>query len=195
MNKFQKGITATTEKSKAKGKAFAEVTDEIKTKVDKYVDNKASIKQLEADQLQIEEALIGHVRPQQDEMAFCGSFTKSLKVSGHNYELTYVTMDKFSVPQDEDALAAIKGLVKDKYLTMFEAKEIYSIKSDVSKDDKKMNALAAACEKAGIVIADYFDRVEKVVAKDDLDVKQYELGANNLATFRTLVRQAKPSLR
>ena len=195
MNKFQKGISATTEKTKTKAKAVAEVTEEIKTKVDKYVDNKASIKQLEADQLQIEETIIGHVRPQQDEMAFCGSFTKSMKVPGHNYEVTYGTMDKFSVPQDEEALAAIKGIVKDKYPTMFETKEVYKIKEEVSKDDKKMNALAAACEKAGIVIADYFDRVEKVVAKDDLDVKQYELGANNLAIFRTLVRQAKPSLK
>lgn len=194
-NKFQKGITATTEKSKTKAKAVAEVTEEIKTKVDKYVGNKTTIKQLEADQLQIEETLVGHVRPQQDEMAFCGSFTKSMKVPGHNYELTYVTMDKFSVPQDEEAIAAIKGVVKDKYSTMFETKEVYSIKSEVSKDDKKMNALATTCEKAGINISEYFDRVEKVVAKDDLDIHQYELGVNDLAVFRTLVRQAKPSLK
>jgi hypothetical protein len=194
-NKFQKSITATTEKSKTKAKAIAEVTEEIKTKVDKYVDNKATIKQLEADQLQIEEILVGHVRPQQDEMAFCGSFTKSMKVPGHNYELTYVTMDKFSIPQDEDSLKAIKNLVKDKYPTMFETKEVYSIKTDVAKDDNKMNALATACEKAKINISEYFDRVEKVVAKDDLDLKQYELGATALETFRTLVRQAKPSLR
>jgi hypothetical protein len=194
-NKFQKSITATTEKSKTKAKAIAEVTEEIKTKVDKYVDNKATIKQLEADQLQIEEILVGHVRPQQDEMAFCGSFTKSMKVPGHNYELTYVTMDKFSIPQDEDSLKAIKNLVKDKYPTMFETKEVYSIKTDVAKDDNKMNALATACEKAKINISEYFDRVEKVVAKDDLDLKQYELGATTLETFRTLVRQAKPSLR
>ena len=194
-NKFQKSITATPKKSKTKAKAVAEVTEEIKTKVDKYVDNKATIAQLEADQLALGDAIISHVRPQQDEMAFCGSFTKSMKVPGHNYEMTYVTMDKFSVPQEPEALSAIKDLVKDKYPTMFETKETYLIKADVAKDDKKMNALATACEKANIDISLYFDRIEKVVAKDDLDLKQYDLGAKALETFRTLVRQAKASLK
>jgi hypothetical protein len=195
MNKFKKAITPTSEKTKAKHKAIAEVTEDIQDKVDLFVDNKAKLKQLTADQLTLESAIVEHVRPQQDEMAFCGSHTKSLKVPGHNYEVTYVTMDKFSVPQDDDAKAAIKDLVKDKYDEMFEIKETYLIKEEIAKDDKKMNELATACEKAKIDISLYFDRVEKVVAKDDLDVKQYELGAENLVIFRTLVRQAKPSLK
>jgi antitoxin component of RelBE/YafQ-DinJ toxin-antitoxin module len=195
MNKFQKKISAVAVAPKTKSKSIAEVTEEIQTKVDKYVDNKATLKQLEADQLTLEADLIAHVRPQQDEMAFCGSHTKSMKVPGHNYELTYCTMDKFSVPQDETSIKAIKDLVKDKYDDMFEAKETISIKAEVLKDDKTMNKMADACEKAGLDISTIFDRVEKIVAKDDLDVKQYTLGAKLLETFRSLVRQAKPSLR
>jgi hypothetical protein len=195
MNKFQKKIDAVTAAPKTKSKSVAEVTDDIQNKVDLFVDNKAKLKQLDADQGILETAIIEHVRPQQDEMAFCGSHTKSLKVPGHNYELTYVTMDKFSVPQDEAPKKAIKDLVKGKFDDMFETKETYLIKEEIAKDDKKMNELATACEKAGIDIALYFTRVEKLVAKKDLDVTQYELGPKGLETFRTLVRQAKAALK
>jgi hypothetical protein len=195
MNKFQKKVTAVTTTTKTKYKAEAEVTEDIQDKVDLFVNNKATLKQLEAEQLTLEGAIVEHVRPQQDEMAFCGSHTKSLKVPGHNYTLTYVTMDKFSVPQDEDSLKAIKDLVKGKYDDMFEAKEKISIKEAVAKDDKLMNKIADACEKAKLDISELFDRVEVIKAKDDLDVKQYELTPKDLEIFRTLVRQAKPSLR
>jgi hypothetical protein len=195
MNKFQKKIEAVATTPKTKAKTIAEVTEEIQNQVDLFVKNKATLKQLEADQGILESAIIEHVRPQQDEIAFCGSHTKSLKVPGHDYELTYVTMDKFSVPQDDASKKAIKDLVKEKFNDMFETKETYLIKEEISKDDKKMNDLASACEKAGLDISLYFDRVEKLIAKKDLDVKQYELKASGLETFRTLVRQAKPSLR
>jgi len=195
MNKFQKKINAVAAAPKTKSKSIAEVTGDIQDKVDLFVDNKAKLNQLEADQGILETAIIEHVRPQQDEMAFCGSHTKSLKVPGHNYELTYVTMDKFSVPQDEAPKKAIKDLVKGKFDDMFETKETYLIKEEIAKDDKKMNELATACEKAKIDISLYFTRVEKLVAKKDLDVAQYELGPEGLETFRTLVRQAKPALK
>jgi hypothetical protein len=197
MNAFTKKIVAKkTDSSTKSAKGIADVSEEIKIKVDQYVDNKASIKQLEAEQAGLEVAIIDHVRPQQDEMAYCGSFTKSMTVAGNTAMLTYVTMDKFTVPQDEETLKALRDLVgRDKYNEMFETKEVYSIKPEIAKDDKKMNALATVCEKAGIDIAQYFDRSEKVIAKADLDRKQYELKSDKLEIFRTHVRQAKPSLK
>jgi hypothetical protein len=197
MNAFTKKIVAKkTDSSTKSAKGIADVSEEIKTKVDQYVDNKASIKQLEAEQAGLEVAIIDHVRPQQDEMAYCGSFTKSMTVAGNTAMLTYVTMDKFTVPQDEETLKALRDLVgRDKYNEMFETKEVYSIKPEIAKDDKKMNALATVCEKAGIDIVQYFDRSEKVIAKADLDRKQYELKSDKLEIFRTHVRQAKPSLK
>jgi gas vesicle protein len=197
MNAFTKKIVAKkTDSSTKSAKGIADVSEEIKTKVDQYVDNKASIKQLEAEQAGLEVAIIDHVRPQQDEMAYRGSFTKSMTVAGNTAMLTYVTMDKFTVPQDEETLKALRDLVgKDKYNEMFETKEVYSIKPEIAKDDKKMNALATVCEKAGIDIVQYFDRSEKVIAKTDLDRKQYELKSDKLEIFRTHVRQAKPSLK
>ncbi len=182
--------------TKTKSITTAEVTDEIKAAVDRFVRNKAELKRLEADQAAIEEAIVGHVRPQQDEINYCGSFTKSLKVPGNEFEVTYVTMDKFSVPQDEDALKAVKTLVKGLYDDMFETKETLSLKEDVVKNkDGTLDKLATACQAAGINVAEYFDRGEKVIAKPDLDRKQYELKVEDLETFRSLVKQAKASLR
>lgn len=196
-NAFAKKITAKKETSTLKdAKAVAQVTDEIKTKVDSFINNKSEIKRLEAEQITLEEAIVSHVRPQQDEMAYCGSFTKSLTVPGDNYTVTYVTMDRFSVPQDEPSLQAIKALVgPTKYDEMFETKETISIKKEVVGNDALLNKIAKACEDAGLDISLYFDRTEKVVSKDDLDRKQFELKPNKLEQFRALVKQAKPSLR
>jgi hypothetical protein len=191
-NAFSKKIAPT---SADKAEVLAKTTDEIQTQVDKFVLNKSEIKKLTAQQAALEEAIISHVRPQQDEMAYCGSFTKSLTVPGKDFQVKYVTMDKFTVPQGEDKLYEIKTLVGKKYDEMFESKDVYSLKDDISKDDKKMNALAKACEKAGIDITQYFDRTNKIISRNDLDVKQYELTQKQLVTFRTLVTQVKPSLR
>lgn len=181
---------------KTKSITTAEVDDDTKAKVDRFVRNKAELKRLEADQTAIEEAIVAHVRPQQDEINYCGSFTKSLKVPGNEFEVTYVTMDKFSVPQDDETLDAIKDLVKDSYEDMFETKETLSLKEDVVKNkDSMLDKLAAACQAAGIEVSLYFDRGEKVIAKADLDRKQYGLKAKDLETFRSLVKQAKASLR
>ena len=55
--------------------------------------------------------------------------------------------------------------------------------------------MAAAIEKAGLNIADYFDVADKVIARDDLDRNQYKLNKSKLEEFRTMVRQNKPALK
>jgi hypothetical protein len=195
-NAFTKKIAA---KTVDKAEVTAETTDEIKGQVDQFVINKAAMKKLEAQQAAIEEAIIGHVRPQQDEVAYCGNFTKSMVVPGKDSQVKYVTMDRFSVPQEAEALEEVKKLVGKKYTDMFETVQAISIKKEIlngsKESDATLNKIATACEKAGLDIATIFDRTEKVVGKDDLDKKQYELKPKELEIFRTLVRQAKPSLR
>jgi hypothetical protein len=44
-------------------------------------------------------------------------------------------------------------------------------------------------------IATIFDKVDKVVAREDLDRHQYELTPDKLAMFRALVRQSSPALK
>ena len=182
-------------KAASKSKAAATVNEEISNKVDLFVANKAELKRIEADMKDIESAIIEHVRPQQDEMAYCGSFTKSLTVAGKVSSVLYSTSDRFSVPQDDDAQAGIKKLVGKKFDDMFEVKRSIAMKESALKDESTLNKIAAACEKAGLNIGDLFDVADKIIAKDSLDEKQYLLKPAQLAEFRSLVRQSKPALK
>lgn len=177
--------------------AVAETTKDIAKKVSQYIVNKAELKRLEAEQGDLEGDIIAHVRPQQDEMAYCGTFVKSLHVPGANDDrVTYVTSDRFSVPQEDDAQAEIKKLLgPKKYDEFFDSTSTIAIHPDVLKDEKTLNKIAAACEKAGLNIGEIFTNTVKIVATKGLDEKQYQLPKTKLNTWRTLVRQAKPALK
>jgi hypothetical protein len=164
--------------------------------VDQYVKNKAELARIEAEQLDLHTAIVEVVRPQQDTLAYGGEFTKSLDVPGKESKVVYVTSDRFSVPQDDETLAAVKELIgKKAYDSFFEVKPTITIKAAVAKDDKLLNQIATACEKAGLDIAVLFDKVDKVVAREDLDRNQYDLPQEKLAMFRALVRQSSPALK
>jgi hypothetical protein len=190
-----KSVSEATPKSATK-KIQASVTPAIKSAVDSFVANKASIKALEARQIETETTIITHVKAQQDSQAFNGNFSKSFLVPGNNTEVTYVTSDRFSVPQDEETLAGLKKLIgATKFNEFFGSKPSIVIKSTVIANDAIMNKIAAACEKAGLNIGEIFEATTKVFAKDDLDIKQYSLPKEKLPLFRTFVRQNKPALK
>jgi hypothetical protein len=181
--------------SKSTTKIAADLTSDIKFKVDTFVTNKAEMKRLEAEQKEIETAIIEHVRPQQDKLAYGGTFVKSLQLQGVSNTVTFVTMDKFSVPQDEESVEAIKKLLNGKFNDLFETTRFISMKKEAVANEDILNKIAKACEKAGLSIGEIFDVGDKIVAKDDLDRKQYDLPKTKLEVFRTLVRQAKPALK
>jgi hypothetical protein len=181
--------------SKSTTKIAADLTSDIKFKVDTFVNNKAELKRISAEQAEIETAIIEHVRPQQDKLAYDGTFTKSLQLQGVSNSVTFVTMDKFSVPQDEEAVAAIRKLLNGKFNDLFETKRFISMKKEAVENETILNKVAKACEKAGLSLGEIFEVGDKIVAKDDLDRKQYDLPKTKLAEFRTLVRQAKPALK
>ena len=188
--------TATEKPSKKSDIPQAEVNTAIQAAVDTFVTTKATIKTAEAQLKELETTIIEHVRPQQDELAYCGSFTKSLKVPGKDSSVLFSTSDRFSVPQEPETQTAIKELVGTKnYDAFFQIKRTISVKSTVITDEDKLNTMAQAIEKAGLSVADYFDVADKVVARDNLDLNQYKLPKARLASFRTLVRQNKPALK
>ena len=195
MNAFDKIATpAKPKKGKKSTKIAAEVNDEIKIAVDEVIRLKAKIKSLAQTLEDNETLVIDHVRPQQDEHARNGNFSKSFEVEGEKGSLVYTTSDKFSMPTDEDTLAELKKLVgPKKYDEIVEIVRVVSIKSEVLKDDKLVNKIVGVLAKAGI--DNIFDVVDKPVAVSGLDVKQYELPEDKLEIFRTLVKQAKASLK
>lgn len=171
----------------------ATVNTTIKKAVDLVITTKAEIKRLEAEQKENEQVIIDHVLPQRDKLARKGQFTKSLLVEGSkNKSLKCIWADKFSVPQDKESLKVLNEIGAQE---LIEENRSISVKSSVLKDEKALNKLAKAVEKAGLDISDFFDVIDKTQAIKNLDEKQYELDDEKLGVFRTIIRQAKPSLR
>jgi len=182
--------------SKKSSKLTANVSDEMKDDVDLIIQLKARIKADSAALGEKESGVIEAVRAQQDERAFAGEFSKSFEVAGNTGSLTYVTSDRFSVPQGEEELSALRQLIgTEKYANLFKEKTTLSIRGPVLSNETLLDQILTACETAGLDLNNIFEKVVKVEATDSLDEKQYSLGVAKLPQFRTLVRQNKPALK
>ena len=175
----------------------AVVPKSVAKSIDEFVTIKSSIKSEEADLKVLETQIIECLREQQDKLAYTGQFTKSLLANGltKTARVTYVTSDRFSIPQDEASLAEIKRIVGTAYDNMFETKRVITMKKDALENETLLMKIATACEKAGMPLVEAFDVCDKVIAKSGLDEKQYSLPKDKLSIFRTLVKQNKPALK
>lgn len=181
---------------KKSSKVQAKVTDEIKAQVDQFVSIKGQIDALAAKKDQCQDKIISHVRPQQDELAYKGEFTKSLSVPGNIGELTYVTTDRFSMPKEEEAQGALKELFGEHFEECFKTKRTIVLKDEVQEDAVFMDKLIKAVKAAGREFSDTFDVTDSLVQKPDLDQKQYQfLPKEKLETFRSLAKPYSPSLK
>jgi apolipoprotein N-acyltransferase len=82
INPFE-ALASTVKPAAAKDeKVSATVTPEISVLVDSILAHKADIARLEAEQKQFEEQVIAHIQPQQDDLAYAGSYTNSMTVQG-----------------------------------------------------------------------------------------------------------------
>lgn len=184
-----------TASKSAASKIAAAVNPKIKQTVDRVIELKAKIKQLEADESQAEQTIIEHVQPQQELQARQGNFSKSFLVEGQTGSLTYIVTDKFSVPKDEEVHEELKKMLGQKFDEFFEYKRTVALNEKVQENTTLVNKIIKACETAGISLAEAFNVTDVLVSKKDLDKRQYELDANTLATFKSLVKQYKPSLK
>ena len=181
---------------KKPSKVQANVTDDIKAQVDQFVSIKGQIDSLSAKKEQCQDKIISHVRPQQDDLAYNGEFTKSLSVPGNIGELTYVTTDRFSLPKEEEAQQALKDLFGEHFDECFKTKRTIVLKETVQEDEVFMDKLIKAVKAAGRDFADTFDVTDSLVQKPDLDQKQYQfISKDKLETFRSLAKQYSPSLK
>jgi hypothetical protein len=188
-------FAALGKKSKAKKKestvkVSVETDEKTKELIDEFCTKKAKIAKLEQEQESASVKIIDFVRPRHDKLARSGEFTKSVIAEGNKSRLTFVTADKFVVPQDEETQEELRKFLGDRFDNFFETDETIKIKSSVD-----LEKLAEQLEKAGIDIAEIFEKDSKLVTKKGLDQKQFQLSEEDLTVFRTLVRQYKPSLK
>lgn len=183
-------------------KVIAQVTPEIMTAVDSVITIKQEIKAKEGELAVQEGIVIGHVSPQQDNLARAGDFTKSLLVEGNAGNVLYNTADSFSVTAmnkaegGEAVQEAVKNLIGDeRYVAWFKKKRTIALKENVVLDQEKIGAIVAAMRAAGLELGEYFNVTDVVVHCEDLDRKQYELDDQTLGEFRALVPPRKAALK
>ena len=189
-------------KSDSPGKKKSDVVAAVVPKavakaIDEFVNIKVMVKSGEADLKVLETSIIECLREQQDALAYAGQFTKSLAANGltETARITFVTSDKFSVPQDEESLAELKRLTGKDFDNMFETKRVIKVSEKALTNETLLTKIAGVCEKAGIPLSEVFEVGDKVIAKEGLDEKQYKLAKEKLPIFRTLVKQNKPALK
>jgi hypothetical protein len=188
--------TAPVTKTKKSSMPTAEVTNPVKNSVDLVVSHKAEICRLEAELATHEVNIIDHVRPQQDEAARAGNYSKSFRVPGNTGALTYVTSDRFSAPKDTAIIEQLKQLIgMTRFEEWFETKRTIKLKPDAQADQTFIQKLVKVVSDAGMNLGDAFEVTDALVTKDGLDEKQFELPPTKLEEFRTLCRQAKPALK
>jgi hypothetical protein len=194
---FGKLAKTVVTKPKKSDKVIASVSEQAQTNIDTFVENKAKIAQLTGENKTLEEIVIEEVYEQQRTMAIdSGEYVKTFSVPGKTATVTYVTTDRFSVPQDAEVLAEVKKLIgAQKFNAFFITRQTISLKENVVKDEDLLNKISDACEKAGLPIADIFDVTEKTFACDGLDEKQFQIPVEKLPEFRAMVKQTKASLR
>jgi hypothetical protein len=70
------------------------------------------------------------------------------------------------------------------------------MKKEALKNEDLLNKIVAVCEKSGMALNEAFEVGDKVVAKKDLNQKQYSvIPKDKLPIFRTLVKQNKAALK
>ncbi|MEM4251325.1 MAG: hypothetical protein QW828_05790 [Candidatus Bathyarchaeia archaeon] len=195
--KFDKIAKTSGATSSSSSRKVANVSDAVKAAVDVFIALKAHLAQLKSELESNQKTIVDNVWPQYEELARKGQFTKSLDVPGNTGKVTFVQSDNWSIPQDEATLKMLKDLLGEAlYDRLFTVKRTISIKKSVLEDEKLLNRIATACEKAGMDIGDVFDVGDKVVATPDLDRRQFEeVPREKFAEFRSLVHQYSPSLK
>lgn len=186
-------------KAEAKAKSSkiaATVTDAIKSAVDGFIRIKAQLAALEAEKVDYATAIIDHVRPQQDRLAYTGQYSKSFSVAGTTGEVLYTATDRFSVPKGEAEQEALAACVGNKFFEEhYETRRQVVVKPSATENKELMAKWRKAIEAAGLDFGDVFEVTDTLVAKPDLDVAQYELKPDKLAEFRTLCKQYTPGVK
>ena len=194
---FGKIAKTAVAKPKKTDKVVASVSTAAQENIDKFVANKATIARLTGENKDLESVVIEEVFEQQKTMAMdSGEYVKTFSVPGKTATVTYVTTDRFSVPQEPEVLDEVKKLIgAQKFNAFFTTRQTIALKESVVANEDVLNKIAAICEKAGLPIEEIFDVTEKTFACNGLDEKQFQIPVEKLPEFRALVKQTKASLR
>jgi hypothetical protein len=188
--------TATTE-PKAKGKSKVPtipaeiVPDDLKRKVDDFLQAKEISKSAEATMMVLGQEIEGFCKAYQDERAYEGAYSKSFKLTGEEKTLTFASSNRWSInPQDYKRLSDYLGDAAKRLL-----KVSYSVRL---RDEvfQKPELKEALMQMVGARFGEFFISEPDVKVSETFDSELYSvLEKDQLQEFRAFARQYKASLR
>lgn len=194
-NAFDAFAGKKTPAKKTSQKIPAKVTNEIKKCVDLTITNKAQIKRLDVETKKAELTIIEHVYPQQETAAREGNYCKSFTVEGNDGAVTYTTVDKFSVPKEDNVEAEIRQLLGKDFDTYFRTVRTVQFTEEAMQDKGLINDMVAVAQEHKYNVPDVFSIVDELATMKGMDESQFNLPKAKLTALRTLIKQYKASLK
>jgi len=194
-NAFDAFAGKKTPAKKTSPKIIAKVTDDVREAVDLAITNKAQVKSLEAETKKAELVIIEHVFPQQETAAREGNYCKSFTVEGNDGALTYTTIDKFSVPKEQEVEDEIHKLLGKDFNTFFHMLRTVKFTEKAMQDKDLINDMVVVAQEHDYEVPDVFSIVDELATVKGMDESQFNLPKAKLAALRTLIKQYKASLK
>jgi len=167
------------------------LSDDMKSRIERYLEAKKEKKNAEADMKTEEPAIIEFARKAQDKNAFAGNYNGSYNIGGL---VKFVTQDRFSCPQDEDVQKEVKKVLGKYYEEIIETEVSVSLKPEVFTNKKLKEELVKII---GSRFSEFFVTETKISVKEGFAQEQYKIAGSQkkLDDIRALLPQYKPSIR
>ena len=159
-----------------------------------YLKHKENKKNEETLMRQEEEIVLSFAKAKFDEDGLAGKFNHSYKIVSDDKSASFITVDRFSIGQDQDVQNRAKDLLGDQYSEVIEEDKEVVMKDEVFTDEALKKELVAL---VGDKFAKFFMTQKKFVVKKDFNQKIFKIAGNKdkLAQIREVIVPTKPSLK
>jgi hypothetical protein len=187
--------TATVAPAKSKKTSvptLANVPEEIKAAVDRYIEASDQVKIHTAEKDASGAQVIEFVREAQDADGYAGRYRNSYGVPGISGKVVkFVSSNRFSIDAtDADRLQEILG---DKFVEMIDQRASVVLKAEVMENEALQEELMALI---GERFADFFETKLALAVREGFDQQVFAVvKQEDLPELRTLCRPYKPALR
>jgi len=124
-----------------------QLPERIKNSIDLLSKLKTQQAQLHIQIKDAEKSTLTYAHDQQDKNGYKGQFSKSLKMVTDKNAITYTSGDSFEVDQNRVSVSALKNLVRDKFLTLFNVRRVIGFSQDAKGDQGLQGQLYNVCVK------------------------------------------------
>lgn len=192
-NLKQASTTKTTATKKKKEKVFTPVADDVKKAIDALQMAKKAKKEAEAEINFHGGIIIKALNEIQDSDGFKGKFQSSYDIKGDTETAKFVATNKATVSlNDKESIEKLVG--ESGFAELFEERLTVSLKPEVLESDELQKEADSFLTPERI--AKFFNVVSSLaIAQDYVENVYKHVDESKLAQLRTLVKQAKPSIR